>query len=97
MKKILVMLMGYPTLNEANVYGEYEIAAEIIERDHQKFSPPMGHKEFWKIALGRQKLRGFWPAGSLTRSGMYFLKICWDISLQFGFFTFIKKYILQCC
>jgi hypothetical protein len=87
--------MENPTKREADVYGEYIIGGEITERDFQKFAPRIDPKEFWAIALGRKKFRGFWPTGTLKRSSMPVQKKMWDVFQSLNLLYYYRKYICK--
>lgn len=95
LRTILCLFMENPTKREANVYGEYIIGGEITERDFQKFAPRIDPKEFWAVALGRKKFRGFWPTGTLKRSNMPVQKKMWDVFQSFNLLYYYRKYICK--
>ena len=96
LKKILVAFMHSPSRREADAYGDFLIAAEILERDFQKFAPRLGYGDVWRVITGREKFKGFWVEGVLARSEMNFLSCVWAIAIRLGLFSVIKKFILKC-
>ncbi|MBF0494753.1 MAG: hypothetical protein HQL28_06450 [Candidatus Omnitrophica bacterium] len=95
LRKLLCMFMESPGREEADVYGKYAIGGEITERDFNSFAPAISHAEFWKIALGKERFKGFWPTGTLVRSNMPVIKFMWDIVQRFNLLYYLRKYIFK--
>ncbi len=79
-ERILHLFLQRPSMEEATAYGKFIIGVEVTEKDLQEAGPIITHSDFWISGLkAEEKLKGFWPAGSLVRSKMPILHKIWDL------------------
>lgn len=84
-----------PKRDEAEIYGEWPIASEILEGDFQSMAPPMGAQRFFNCALGREKVSGFWPQASLTRGGQALLRYTYNCFLDMKVLDWYRRVVLR--
>jgi len=84
-----------PSELEATIYGNWPIASEIGEGDFQAMAPPMGLVQFVKCALGKERVRGFWPQASLVRNSQNL--VCWayNLFLDLGALDWYRRFLLR--
>lgn len=84
-----------PSLEIAEVYGNWPMASEIRERDHQVMAPPMDFWAFFSRALGHKKVVGFWPQASLIRGHQRLLNFVYNMFLSSGLLEWYRRVILR--
>lgn len=94
-RKLVATFISRPTSEEATVYGDLMIAGEMGERDLQPLGPQMNYREFAMIALRKRKIRGFWPQGSLVRSGMRLAHLLYCLVLDIKLLDWYRRVILK--
>lgn len=84
-----------PTANEAAVFGDYKIASEIRERDLQSIAPPLNYANLFAMARGRDRIRGFWPQGSMARSKMRVAGLAYRFFLDLRLLELYRRIFLR--
>lgn len=80
---------------EAEVYGEWQIASEMCEGDFQSMAPPMGALQFVRCALGRERVKGYWPQASLARGSCHLFRRAYNLFLRSGALDWYRRILLR--
>lgn len=84
-----------PTQAEAVIYGDWPMASEMGEGDFQVMAPPMGFGQFVRCALGRERVKGFWPQASLIRNAQKPVCQAYNLFLRFGNLDWYRRFLLR--
>ncbi|HEY6873451.1 MAG TPA: hypothetical protein VI298_12065 [Geobacteraceae bacterium] len=84
-----------PSKWEAAIYGDWPIASEIGEGDFQSMAPPMGLGQFVRCALGKERVRGFWPQASLIRNSQGLACRAYNLFLDLGALDWYRRFLLR--
>lgn len=85
-----------PEFEEANVFGDYQIASEILERDMQCIAPPLSYQRLISIACGKDRINGFWPQGSMARSNLRAALGAYRFFLDLKLLDLYRRFLLKC-
>lgn len=94
-RRLASEFISRPGRDEASVYGNLRIAGEMSERDLQCLAPSMDYRELFRIALKKSKIRGFWPQGSMARSGMHGALSLYGLFLDSRLLDWYRRTILK--
>lgn len=94
-KRLARLFICSPSESEAHIYGDWPMGSEIGEGDFQIMAPPMGLGQFIRCALGRERVKGFWPQASLIRGSQALLCSAYNSFLDLGILDWYRRLLLR--
>lgn len=93
--RLIKKFITFPSKEIASVYGDWMMGSETRERDYQIVAPSLQFKDVINIAIGRKKIKGFWPQASLVRGNAFPILILYNYFLRLNFLELWRKYVLR--
>lgn len=94
-RKLMRMFICDPSRNEADFFGSVEMASEIREKDRQPMAPLFSYAQLCAMAVGRCRVRGFWPQASFVRSDMKLANAVYGLFLRSKLLEWYRRLILR--